>query len=242
MLSHSPSPLEISWILLDFDNTVMATEHITIPSLVNRFNALYKHLIAYPLTPQFFEAQFQGKSRHSLCESLSYYFQINVEYEALYDSREQDVISSFQENLVEMAPYILETLTEVKKNYGLALVTNSPLQRVFSALRWASNGKGSQLACLFETAFFESGTQPKPKPDVYLHTMNQLKTSPEYCIVVEDSIAGATSSINAGIKTYGYTGFTSHAHRRADQLKSMGVTECFQDWRDFIKLIPSPCL
>ncbi|WP_129591977.1 HAD family hydrolase, partial [Holospora curviuscula] len=197
------SLLKPSWIFLDFDNTLMGTECLTTASLVNRFNAIYGTYIKHPLTCQCFEVRFQGKTRQSLCESLSDYFNIYVDYEVLYESRAQDVVTAFRENLVEMAPDVIETLNEAHKYYELALVTNSTLHQIFSAMRWASNGRGSELAQLFGTSFFESGTIPKPKPDVYLYAMHQLNATPQQCIAVEDSIPGASAAISAGIKTFG---------------------------------------
>ena len=40
----------------------------------------------------------------------------------------------------------------------------------------------------------------KPAPDMYLHAMDVSGTSPDECLVLEDSIAGCMSAVNAGIK------------------------------------------
>ncbi|WP_206537202.1 HAD family hydrolase [Holospora elegans] len=223
--------------MLDFDNSLMGTERITIPLLINRFNELYKDKISFLLTNECFEAQFKGKTRESLCNHLSNYFKIRVDYDVLYHEREQNITKSFQEHFVEMALHVIETLTVVRQKCGVALVTNSPLQRVFSAMRWADNRRGGELAKIFETSFFESGTSPKPLPNVYLLAMNQLRVLPENCVAVEDSVSGATASICAGIKTFGYTGFCYNRSCSEEQLKAAGVAQCFDDWRQFLNLI-----
>ncbi|ETZ06960.1 phosphorylated carbohydrates phosphatase [Holospora obtusa F1] len=225
------------WILLDFDNSLMATERLTVPLLIERFNALYKEYITDPLTESCFYAKFHGKTKKSLCEHLSDYFKIHVKYEDLYHEREHMVINVFRKNCVEMANNVIETLTIARQRYKLALVTNSALFRVFSAMRWAKNKRGEELAKLFGTSFFESGNTPKPLPDVYFFAMNELRTLPMQCLAVEDSVTGAKASIGAGITTFGYTGFSSDCQRSSEQLKAVGVKECFEDWEQFLNLI-----
>ena len=43
--------------------------------------------------------------------------------------------------------------------------------------------------------------KPKPDPEIYLTTAARLGVSPSECVAFEDSVAGATSSITAGIRT-----------------------------------------
>ena len=47
------------WLLLDFDNCQMATEHLAVPSLIERFNKLYADKIDHLLTFQEFKEHFQ---------------------------------------------------------------------------------------------------------------------------------------------------------------------------------------
>ncbi|MBR2392096.1 MAG: HAD-IA family hydrolase, partial [Elusimicrobiaceae bacterium] len=44
-------------------------------------------------------------------------------------------------------------------------------------------------------------SKPKPDPEVYLKTAEKLKTDVTECLVFEDSIAGATAAISAGMRT-----------------------------------------
>jgi HAD superfamily hydrolase (TIGR01509 family) len=45
---------------------------------------------------------------------------------------------------------------------------------------------------------------PKPAPDVYLFAARALGVSPQDCVVIEDSAAGATAAIAAGMRCFGY--------------------------------------
>ncbi len=48
------------------------------------------------------------------------------------------------------------------------------------------------------------GGKAKPAPDVYLETARRAETDPADCWVVEDSTAGATAAIAAGMLCYGF--------------------------------------
>jgi HAD superfamily hydrolase (TIGR01509 family) len=46
----------------------------------------------------------------------------------------------------------------------------------------------------------ESVAHPKPAPDIFLHTAASLRVAPPDCVVLEDSLAGATAGRAAGMK------------------------------------------
>lgn len=58
----------------------------------------------------------------------------------------------------------------------------------------------------------------KPKPDLYLHVSSRFNIDPSECIVIEDSISGATAAHEAGIKCYGFARDT-----KAEDLKAVGA-------------------
>lgn len=226
------------WLLLDFDNCQMATEHLAVPSLIARFNELYEDQIDHPLTFEEFKQHFHGQAREVLCTNLSQHFGINIDYPTLYKDREWHIMQMLQKAGVEMAPNLVESLELFKsKGYGFAFVSNNPIQRGLAAMRYATNDQGEHLARFFGTAFFEAGDVQKPKPDVYLRAMSQLGTSPSHCIVVEDSVTGVTAAVAAGIKTYGFLGFADNAQEMAPKLMEKGAVACFKDWKEFPGLV-----
>ena len=221
------------WLLLDFDNCQMATEHLAVPSLIVRFNALYGDKIDYPLTFEEFKKHFHGQARETLCANLSKHFGIEIDYPTLYDAREWRMMQHLQQTRVEMAPHLIETLSILEsQGYKFAFVSNNPIQRGLAAMRYATNGEGDRLARFFGSAFFEAGDVQKPKPDVYLRAMDQLGTSPQYCVAIEDSVTGASSAVSAGITTFGFLGFADSPQEMAAKLMDKGATACFQDWNE----------
>lgn len=228
------------WLLLDFDNTLMATEQFAIPSLIARFNLLYAHQLNHTLTEEEFTRHFHGQARKTLCENLSRYFNFPIEYRQLYEQREWHMMQHLQSlpHGVPMADGLIETLqTLVTQSFRFALVSNNPVQRAFAAMRYAHNGQGHTLAQLFETHFFEAGDSQKPLPDVYLHALTQLQAPLELCYAVEDSITGATAAINAGLPTFGFTGFARDPLLQHKQLLDAGCIQTFHHWSELCTLI-----
>ncbi|RDJ99997.1 HAD-IA family hydrolase [Paraburkholderia lacunae] len=68
---------------------------------------------------------------------------------------------------------------------------------------------------------------PKPAPDVYLLAAQRMAVEPRRCLVVEDSVAGATAAVVAGMTVLGYTGGTHNPEEQASKLRGAGVKETF---------------
>ncbi len=226
------------WLLLDFDNCQMATEHLAVPSLIKRFNELYATQIGTDLTYETFQKHFHGQAREALCNNLSDHFAIEVDYPTLYAGREWRMMQMLQETGVEMAEGLVETLEILQdQGYNFAFVSNNPIQRGLAAMRYATNGQGDRLARLFGTAFFEAGDVQKPKPDVYLRAMEQLGVASQNCYAIEDSPTGVTAAVQAGVITFGFLAFSDNPEKIAQTLLEKGATACFHHWRELPLLL-----
>jgi len=77
----------------------------------------------------------------------------------------------------------------------------------------------------------------KPAPDLFLFAAAQMATSPERCLVIEDSIAGITGARAAGMAVLGFHG-GGHCHQGyGDTLRAAGATLTFDDMRQLPGLI-----
>ena len=87
--------------------------------------------------------------------------------------------------------------------------------------------------------------KPKPAPDIYLHAAQQLETAPGDSVVIEDSVAGVTAAVAAGVRVIGFTGTAHGRSGLGDALTEAGaetvvhrladvapVIEAFRHWRD----------
>ena len=70
----------------------------------------------------------------------------------------------------------------------------------------------------------------KPDPTLFLHAASEMKTSPEDCVVIEDSTVGVQAGIAAGMRVFGYADDSA----RADSLRDKGATV----FSEMINLLP----
>jgi HAD superfamily hydrolase (TIGR01509 family) len=64
----------------------------------------------------------------------------------------------------------------------------------------------------------------KPAPDVFLHAASVFETSPDDAIVIEDSVAGTTGGVAAGMRVIGFTGASHSWPGHAEALMDAGAT------------------
>lgn len=230
-----------NWLLIDFDNTIMETEKWALPSLIARFNALYGDQIDHLLILDEFKEYFHGQGRENLCYNLSKHFNIVVDYEMLYADREWYVMQHLQSlpDGVAMAPNLIETLHELKQqNYKFAFVSNNSVQRGMTAMRYAANKRGEELANLLSCYCFEAPSdKQKPLPDVYQRAMLQIDTVPAHAIAIEDSPTGLAAAKAAGLTVYAYGGFADDKKAHRNKMMAQGAAEWFDDWAELPGLL-----
>ena len=67
----------------------------------------------------------------------------------------------------------------------------------------------------------------KPAPDIFLQMAKKMGENPADCLVIEDSVTGATGGLAAGMDVYGFTGAHEHPLTYAKKLKNAGVTKIY---------------
>jgi HAD superfamily hydrolase (TIGR01509 family) len=63
----------------------------------------------------------------------------------------------------------------------------------------------------------------KPAPDVFLHAASVFEVSPADAVVIEDSIAGVTGAVAAGMRVIGFTGASHTWTGHSDALVDVGA-------------------
>lgn len=87
---------------------------------------------------------------------------------------------------------------------------------------------------IFSSAQVEHG---KPAPDLFLFAAAQMNARAAACVVVEDSVAGVTGAVAAGMTVFGFCG---GSHCRADHgltLEAAGATLIFDNMRQLPTLL-----
>ena len=94
------------------------------------------------------------------------------------------------------------------------------------------------LAPYFEGRVFSGHELPrtKPAPDVYLAASAALGIAPERCAVVEDSVTGVRSGLDAGATVFGYAP-GGPGHSSAEDLLAAGVVQVFSDMAELPALL-----
>jgi HAD superfamily hydrolase (TIGR01509 family) len=77
----------------------------------------------------------------------------------------------------------------------------------------------------------------KPAPDLFLLAASEMKAPPERCLVIEDSVAGVTGAIAAGMTVFGFCGGSHCRPGHADTLGAAGANLTFSDMRQLPALI-----
>lgn len=80
----------------------------------------------------------------------------------------------------------------------------------------------SGLLPRFDGRLFSATEVPrgKPFPDVFLHAARRMGVLPERAVVIEDSVAGVTAGVAAGMTVFGYT---AGAHSDPAELTAAGA-------------------
>lgn len=72
----------------------------------------------------------------------------------------------------------------------------------------------------------------KPAPDVYLHAARTLGARPEETLVIEDSVAGVTGAVRAGMRVIGFTGASHTWPGHGEALMEAGAETIIRRLRD----------
>jgi HAD superfamily hydrolase (TIGR01509 family) len=101
---------------------------------------------------------------------------------------------------------------------------------------------GLECAGLYEqlTPHIFSATQVKrgkPAPDLFLFAAEQMRSLPERCLVIEDSIPGVTGAVAAGMIVLGFLGGSHCQPGHADKLRDAGAAAIFDDMRQLPDLV-----
>ncbi len=86
------------------------------------------------------------------------------------------------------------------------------------------------LLPLFEPHLFSASmvARGKPAPDLFAYAARQMRVPPAACLVVEDSVAGVTAAIAAGMDVLGFAGGAHCRDGYASMLQRAGARMTFE--------------
>jgi HAD superfamily hydrolase (TIGR01509 family) len=122
-------------------------------------------------------------------------------------------------------PHAARALTWIRGPKAVA--SSSPFERIRTSLEVTG-----LLGFFSDRLFSASGvSKGKPAPDIFLHAASRLQADPAECIVVEDSVAGVTAALAAGMTPIGFVGGSDAPGRLAGDLGRAGARAVIADMR-----------
>ncbi|MER9865918.1 HAD family phosphatase [Mesorhizobium sp. M0136] len=210
-------------VIFDCDGVLVDTEN-----LANRRLAEWLTAAGFPASFEYCRKNFSGRSMVS----------VQKEVEATGVSLGADFVERWNAGLpdlfahgVEAIPYVREFIETVHAA-GIATCVASSARVPKMHITLGQTG----LLPLFEHALFSSTmvSRGKPFPDLFLHAAATMGFAPGDCIVIEDSVAGTTAGIAAGMRVYSYHG--DPLSDRDGLIEAGGIL--FDDMRELAGLVP----
>ncbi|AZQ63008.1 HAD family hydrolase [Flammeovirga pectinis] len=217
--------MKFEYLFSDCDGVIIDSEIIAARVMV-------KYIQSYnvPITLDEYLINFSGQTFSGIMTGLAKKY--NFE---LPDNYVNDITSLYKKAAAQEEKAIEGT----KAAYELidlpkAIISNSYKEQINHAIEFTG------MRGLFSDRVFsgvEDVLNPKPAPDIYLHTAKVLNVKPSKVIVIEDSASGAKSAVAAGMYVIGFTGASHIKKGHEHTLKEIGVKHVIQSMSELPLLI-----
>ncbi len=181
----------ITTVIFDMDGTIFSTEPI--------YFKCYQ-MAAEPMGLKFTFELFESCIGMSVDESsklVKSYFGRDVDVKYLYEECSRNVEAYFASHKVPFRPCAKETLEYFhQRGLKLGLATSNITRWVDILLE--KEGLKNYFSSIVT---FNHVDKPKPHPEVYLRSAQNLGVDVGECLAIEDSVAGAIAAISAGMRT-----------------------------------------
>ncbi len=176
-----------------------------------------------PVTPDIIARYFFGRRPADMCAAVEAASQRKLP-ENFAEMLSAAILARFKAEL-RPTPHAAYALTWLRGPKCVA--SSSPIERIRMSL------ETTNLARYFEPNLFSASDVPngKPAPDLFIHAATTMKVAPADCIVVEDSPAGITAAVSAGMAAIGFVGGSHSGSGLGEQLVAAGARTIVADMR-----------
>lgn len=110
------------------------------------------------------------------------------------------------------------------------IATGGTMEKTLKKVAVIALEKIFPLEKIFVADMVEKG---KPAPDLFLYACKKMGETPENTIVIEDSIAGLTAAIKAGMTPIAFIGTELNNNKEyAEKIRKLGVNLIFDNMKD----------
>lgn len=130
-----------------------------------------------------------------------------------------------------------EGVEEIMKEIDIpqCIATGGIKEKTLVKIKAINFDKFFPLNNIFTSDMVEHG---KPEPDLFLHAAKTMEVNPQDCIVIEDSIAGLTAAIKAGMTPIAFTGSDiNKTDIHLKNIKNLGIKFIFDKMIDVKMLL-----
>lgn len=168
--------------------------------------------------------QFTGRSLSSVIDMVERQWLVKLPDDFLIKLRQRDVIV-FEKELRPIAG-VAEVLEGLSLPFCVA--SSGGLIKIRHSLTLTG------LINHFEPHIFsaEQVAKGKPAPDLFIHAARTMGVAPEKCLVIEDSVAGVTAAIAAGMMVLGFAGGSHITPETMTALQRAGAKEVIDNMTD----------
>jgi len=208
---------DIGLVIFDCDGVLVDSEPLAMRVLLRMLSAAGAQL----QEDEAYEA-FLGKSLASVCEILRSDYGVALGSDALERMR-RDLNGVIRDEL-QPIPGMAETLAGL--NRPVCVASSSQVERIRLSLQVTGLG-GYFGDHVFSATMVQRG---KPAPDLFLLAAERMHVAPAHCMVVEDSPAGVTAALEAGMRVVAFTG-GGHARQAShrERLAALGPHAMLDD-------------
>jgi len=207
-------------IIFDCDGTLVDSEYLN-----NKVVAEYFQSLGFPqFTIEYSFKHFMGKALPDIIKIVEAETGTKVP-----EDHAVHLIAASEQNLAQYlkpvpgAPQMVAMAASLGK---ICVASNGERIPVLSSLKYTGLNQYFPESQVFTRSQVAKG---KPAPDLFLYAAAQMGAGPAKCLVIEDSVPGATAGVAAGMTVFGFTGVHHNAAEQERALLDLGVNRVFSD-------------
>jgi HAD superfamily hydrolase (TIGR01509 family) len=240
--SHAPGRGRIAALLFDADGTLFPSEQPAFEASAGVTNAFLRSVGASrSYTADELRRTTTGLTFRSTAAKLALDEGVDVAADTLQAWVEEEVrvVTAHLCDVLRPDPVVHRTVANVASRFSLAVVTSSARPRLDGCLDAVDLSRLFPASSRFSAESSLPRPTTKPDPAIYFFALERLGLGGHEAIAIEDSVAGVTAAVAAGIDTFGILAFTpeDECPKRAAQLVDAGASVVAGSWSELDALL-----